>query len=332
MKRLEIIDYDYFVEKIIGEKPPTKVMEIERARGFVKMVRDINVEQAFVSSMISTMDRDLGRIARDIYGAYIWSLGLGWLTWVALSPFLREALAVPLTTHYREKFRTREWTRTELEELWKREVLTDEEVKEEMAKLGYKDNQITKNLESLELEVWKPLRDRLLRMALKKLQVGMITKESLMGMMKAWKFTDREIKAISLAEAEEVKAEEYERKEKEIEKEKREVRDKIVKALTELYEMKVLPTVDYSEELRLLDIEDEIIRAYEKGYEKLRDLEKKIRLAKVKITRGDIIDVLKEKKIPIEDGRKWLKKMDYDDEEIDILFKRYNIVEEEKKE
>ena len=117
-KSLEGINYDWLTAKLgIPTKGRTEE-EIERARRFIRAIQDINKQQILVSNTIGAIDPQIGRMVRDAYGAYIWSLGLGWLSWVALSPFLSEAIAEPLRRLYRKEFRNRRITRSLIERLF----------------------------------------------------------------------------------------------------------------------------------------------------------------------------------------------------------------------
>jgi len=170
--KLEKIDYDWLVEAITGERPPVMVPEIEKGRRFIRMIRDINVEQVVWSAYAGAIDPWIGRIVRDIYGAYIWSLGLGWLSWVALSPFLGEAVAEPLREHYRRKFRTVKPTRTMIEDYLRTKLIDRAKASAELARLGYSDQWIDIILSRTQLKAKDKPRDKLWAMAIDTFLLG----------------------------------------------------------------------------------------------------------------------------------------------------------------
>jgi len=141
-KSLEGINYDWLTESLGVPTRGRKEEEIERARRFIRTIQEVNKQQILVSNTIGALDPQIGRMVRDSYGAYIWSLGLGWLSWVALSPFLSEAVAAPLQRLYRKEFRNLRITRSLIERALKVGMISEDEARNRLAEMGYPDEDI----------------------------------------------------------------------------------------------------------------------------------------------------------------------------------------------
>ncbi len=89
----------------------------------------------------------LTRIIQTVY----WSIGIGWLTWMTFGPVLRATIGQPLYEYYQEKYRPEMPTRSMVEEWLRLRLITQDDAKKLLAKLGYKDEYITKILVS----AWK---------------------------------------------------------------------------------------------------------------------------------------------------------------------------------
>lgn len=85
-----------------------------------------------------------GRLAQAIY----WGVGVGWLTWAFFSPIIRAAVSDPIQMYYRYKYRTNWLSREKIEELVKRGFIEEDEGKELLKWLGYRDEHIKLILKS----------------------------------------------------------------------------------------------------------------------------------------------------------------------------------------
>ena len=141
-KRMAHVNFDWFTNQIGVDLRDRKDPEIERARRFINTVKNINLEQNIVSNVVAAFDPQLGRMVRDIYGSYIWSLGLGWLSWVALSPFLTTVLSRPLEKVFRKDYRPTDLSRSLIEKAYKQGLIDEKEFEERLAVLGYPDRDI----------------------------------------------------------------------------------------------------------------------------------------------------------------------------------------------
>jgi len=71
-----------------------------------------------------------------------WALGFCWLTWSIFGGAIRATIGDPLENYYREKYRTREITRTMVDEWFRSGAISEERAKQLYAKLGYADEYI----------------------------------------------------------------------------------------------------------------------------------------------------------------------------------------------
>ena len=87
----------------------------------------------------------------DIIRNFYWSLGLGWMTWTIWSQIFRHTIINPLDIWYQERYRDRFPTKSEWAEWYRQGVISWEKWRDGMAKLGYRDEYINYELQSL----WK---------------------------------------------------------------------------------------------------------------------------------------------------------------------------------
>ena len=87
--------------------------------------------------------RAIGNFIRNIS----WTFGLGWMTWVVMSPILRAVIADPMQVEINKITRPRGWSETDVRELYEYGIDKLEEHIEHLAELGYSDDKIEKLLE-----------------------------------------------------------------------------------------------------------------------------------------------------------------------------------------
>ena len=108
----------------------------------------------------------IDRIVQDIY----WSLGLGWLSWIVFAEPFRAIIADPLQEYYREKYKTAPTPRSLIDEMFKRYKISEDEYRQWLSKLGYRDELIPMFIATAR----NPPSDSAIKYAL---QAGLITKE-----------------------------------------------------------------------------------------------------------------------------------------------------------
>ncbi len=87
----------------------------------------------------------------DIIRNFYWSLGLGWMTWTIWSQIFRHTILNPLDIWYQERYRDRFPTKSEWEEWFRQNVISTDKWFDGMRKLGYRDEYIQYELQTL----WK---------------------------------------------------------------------------------------------------------------------------------------------------------------------------------
>ena len=87
--------------------------------------------------------RAIGNFIRNIS----WTFGLGWMTWVVMSPILRAVIADPMQVEINKITRPRGWSETDVRELYEYGIDKLEDHIEHLAELGYSDDKIEKLLE-----------------------------------------------------------------------------------------------------------------------------------------------------------------------------------------
>jgi len=87
-----------------------------------------------------------GEIHTLVMGLY-YSTGLGWLSWAAFGPLVRYTIADPLREYFAYKYRPERFTRSELQRLLRKRIISEETFKEDLAYQGYSDERIKAFLE-----------------------------------------------------------------------------------------------------------------------------------------------------------------------------------------
>jgi len=142
---------DTIMKKIVGESEWKKVeSELQksgskdRLENFIKYLKDLNIFGAWASFGGGLIDPTVGYFTQGLVSAYQWSIGLGWLSWVALSPLLDALIAEPARDAAKYALRPKNLTRDEAEKIYARGFGTYEDYKYAMAILGYSDDKIDK--------------------------------------------------------------------------------------------------------------------------------------------------------------------------------------------
>jgi len=139
------------------EKPVTFDEAINNATEFFTIVADLN----FVSAVCDIIG-DFKILGTKIPGKAIsrlvtnisWTFGLGWLTWVAMGPVLRWSIADPYEREMTRRLRPRDFTKSEIEDLYEWGVQKLQELYNYYVELGYSDEKIEQLLEILRKKVF----------------------------------------------------------------------------------------------------------------------------------------------------------------------------------
>jgi len=143
-QRLNFID----VRNILRDWEQKDRIEVskENMLEFLDLQNDLNSVATFFDALgrTSALGQWLGfsALARVITNVS-WSLGIGWLSWVAIGPGMRATIAAHLEKYYNKVTRPNDVPREVVMNLWKRGVLTDSDTDERLALLGYPDEDIS---------------------------------------------------------------------------------------------------------------------------------------------------------------------------------------------
>jgi len=165
------------------------------AMEFFTLVGDLNV-LATIFDIVGDIEilgtklpgKALGRFVSNIS----WTFGLGWMTWVVMSPILRASISDPIQTEMNKITRSRNWTSTEIRELYEYGIDKLEEHVEHLAELGYSDDKIEKLIELMKRMVWRDeIRRWITDMAAAYVK-GYITDDELMKAIEMGYYTNEE--------------------------------------------------------------------------------------------------------------------------------------------
>ena len=139
------------------KEPVTFEKAIENAEKFFTIVGDLNVLAALFDTIGKTeifgiklgLD-SVGRLVTNIS----WTFGLGWLTWVAMGPVFRWSIADPYEREMRKRLRPRDFTKSEIEDLYEWGLKKLEELHDYYVELGYSDDKIQQLLEILRKRIF----------------------------------------------------------------------------------------------------------------------------------------------------------------------------------
>ena len=124
----------------------------EAIKAYLATVFEISLSThltALIADNIKYVDKlGLQQILRSLF----FNLGLNWLTWVVFAEPFRAIITDPMNEIYREKYRTNRATKSEILEAWRMGMLSEVELADRLAKMGYPDEDI----EIIELAALKP--------------------------------------------------------------------------------------------------------------------------------------------------------------------------------
>ena len=119
--------------------------ESEKLRGieqFLRFLIDFNKRFARLSVYSGILGSDFSFAVSQIANAYQWSYGLGWLSWIGTGQVLQNLVAQPAEQELNRILRHKLLTESAAKELWALGLISDEELYEHLARLGYSDERI----------------------------------------------------------------------------------------------------------------------------------------------------------------------------------------------
>jgi len=109
---------------------------------FLNFLREFNLKFAGLNLAASILGPESAYAAGQIGHAYQWSYGLGWLSWIGTGQVLQNLVATPIEQELNKIMRHKLLTESAAKELWTLGLISDEELYEHLAALGYSDDKI----------------------------------------------------------------------------------------------------------------------------------------------------------------------------------------------
>lgn len=146
-----------WLQNLFFPKGPVSYREAQQnAIEFFTVTGDLNVIASIFDIIgdIEILGTKLpGRAVARMISNISWTFGFGWMSWVVLSPVLRASIADPIAREINKITRSRNWTATEIRELYEYGIDNLDEHVEELAELGYSDDKILKLVELMKKRV-----------------------------------------------------------------------------------------------------------------------------------------------------------------------------------
>ncbi len=149
--------FDFLRGMFEPEKPPTFEEAIRNAEKFLTLAGDFNV-LATIFNLIGDFEILGTKLPGKAIGRFItnvsWTFGIGWLTWVVMGPVLRYSIADPYEKEMTRRLRPKDFTKSEIEDLYEWGLKKLEELHDYYVELGYSDEKIEQLLEILRKRVF----------------------------------------------------------------------------------------------------------------------------------------------------------------------------------
>lgn len=130
--------YDREIEKL----PADLKLGLTKAESYTRALRETNISALRTMTGIEMLSSDAGRLAREVWSAAQWSIGIGWLSWVALSPAFSVAIAEPARQAWNYMIKPRIISAAHAIDLKRMGYLSEEKLREILYRHGYNDEQI----------------------------------------------------------------------------------------------------------------------------------------------------------------------------------------------
>ena len=176
--------FDAVISNILDPDTAAKIIKLkredkalQRLERFVNFLKWINWEFAKTSVIVGAISPSGGYAVTHLLNALSWSFGFGWLSWMGLSPVLRSTISDPAEQALMEEFRPRLITRAFTLSLLRSGLITKEQAKDILKKLGYSDEIIDVMIKSVTIEKTEKDKDLTKTDILRAYRRGIITEE-----------------------------------------------------------------------------------------------------------------------------------------------------------
>jgi len=150
--------YGWLLNMFYPKGPVTAEEARLNAIKFFTLVGDLNLIASIFDIIgdIQILGTKLpGRAVARLITNISWTFGLGWMTWVVMSPVLRASIAEPMETEINRVTRPARFTTTQIRELYEYGIDNIDEYEEELKDAGYSDDKIQKLKDLMKKMVWR---------------------------------------------------------------------------------------------------------------------------------------------------------------------------------
>lgn len=158
---------------------------LKYAIDFVKFLRDFNMKFADLTTFASIFGIDAAQVANAVSSAYQWSYGLGWLSWIGTGQILSKTVSEAIGQELDYMIRAKLLTESAALDAWKKGLISDNECKEYLFRLGY-------NEEKAELIMKKEAIETISGITSFLVQLGAISKDEFIRRMKLFGLDEKQ--------------------------------------------------------------------------------------------------------------------------------------------
>lgn len=323
------VDIDYIIDQIVADPKERERLKtllndprtVGRLRKFVEFLKKWNYDIAVKISAAATASPTWGQIASNLYNSLNWSLGLGWLSWMGMSPLLNVILTEPSEGVLRLYFPTKTLSRSDIEKALQYNLIDDWQFIDQLQKLGYSEELAKFILQLVKKTKLEKQKDLTTTQILKAMREGVISEDKARAWLKELGYDDEEIDVLINLNKINKEAEKGTRK-----------KDLSASQILLAYRYRVindrnvakymLQKIGYDEDEAELLIKLEDARRVTQRHERTRDL-----------TKTDILKAMVRGILTPEEAKKLLMEVGYDEDEADILIatKLMEVMEREQK-
>ncbi|MEM2526046.1 MAG: hypothetical protein QXI49_07650 [Candidatus Methanomethylicaceae archaeon] len=158
---------------------------LKYAIDFVKFLRDFNMKFADLTTFASIFGIDAAQVANAVSNAYQWSYGLGWLSWIGTGQILSKTVSEAIGQELDYMIRAKLLTESAALDAWKKGLISDNECKEYLFRLGYDEEKAELIMKKEAIEMVSGITSFLT-------QIGAISKDEFIRRMKLFGLDEKQ--------------------------------------------------------------------------------------------------------------------------------------------
>ena len=279
---------------------------LRRTSDFIEFLKEFNVTIAKKSLKMGIISPSWGHQTSQLLNAIAWSFGFGWLSWIGLSPILNNLIANPASDTLEQAFPRRFLTKSEIEKLYKQQIIDEKTYRTLMRALGYTDFAIDYTLKLITNEKVEKDRELSKSEILRAYRENILSRDDVVIKLRALGYSDEEIEVLlklykDLRETEDKKKE----------------RDLTTTQILRAYKLNLISREELRDYLKKLGYDDKEIELLIKIYTAEKELskhEKSRELSKSEIVNAFLLEL-----ISYEDAKQRLISLGYDEDEAELI-------------